>query len=64
MSLVNKKAAVLVKDVDAQNNLVQNVLTLFENEQQKQELATNIATLGKPDAANDIKKEVFKLISK
>jgi len=64
MSLVNKKAAVLVKDVDAPNILVQTVLSLLDNKEEMEQLANNIYALGKPNAAIDIKNEVMKLIGK
>lgn len=64
MSLVNKKAAVLVKDVDAPNILVKTVLSLLDNEEEMVELANNISALGKPNAATDIKNEVLKLVRK
>jgi len=64
MSLVNKKAAVLVKDVDAPNILVETVLSLLGNKEEMVLLANNISALGKPNAATDIKNEVMKLIGK
>jgi UDP-N-acetylglucosamine--N-acetylmuramyl-(pentapeptide) pyrophosphoryl-undecaprenol N-acetylglucosamine transferase len=64
MSLVNKKAAVLVKDVDAPNILVQSVLTLLGNKKEMIELSNQISVLGKPNAAIDIKNEVMKLVGK
>ena len=62
MSLVNKKAAVLVKDVDAPNILVQTVLSLLGNKEEMIELSNQISVLGKPNAAIDIKNEVMKLV--
>jgi UDP-N-acetylglucosamine--N-acetylmuramyl-(pentapeptide) pyrophosphoryl-undecaprenol N-acetylglucosamine transferase len=61
-SLVDKNAALLVKDVDAQANLVSCILSLLEDEAKMNELIKNIAVLGKPNAAEDISKEVFKII--
>jgi len=63
-SLVDKSAAVLVKDVDAQANLVQTVLTLFDDQQRMDALSANITLLGKPDAAKDIVKQVMAVIGK
>lgn len=62
MSLVNKNAAVLVKDVEAQDNLVKSAVSLFLDESKRMELAKNIAVLGKPNAAIDIRQEILKLI--
>ena len=64
MSLVNKKAAVLVKDVDAPNILVETVLSLLGNKEEMIELSNQISELGKPNAAIDIKNEVMKLVGK
>ena len=64
MSLVNKKAAMLVKDVDSPNILVQTVLSLLGNSVEMAELSNQISVLGKPNAAIDIKNEVMKLVGK
>lgn len=64
MSLVNKKAAVLVKDVDAPDILVETVLSLLGNSEEMIELSNQISALGKPNAAIDIKNEVMKLVGK
>jgi UDP-N-acetylglucosamine--N-acetylmuramyl-(pentapeptide) pyrophosphoryl-undecaprenol N-acetylglucosamine transferase len=64
MSLVNKKAAVLVKDVDSPNILVKTVLSLLGNKEEMTELSNQISALGKPNAAIDIKNEVMKLVGK
>jgi UDP-N-acetylglucosamine--N-acetylmuramyl-(pentapeptide) pyrophosphoryl-undecaprenol N-acetylglucosamine transferase len=62
MSLVNKLAAVLVKDNEAISNLGAKSLELINNKVLRDELSNNIAALGKPNAANDICEEVLKLI--
>ncbi len=61
-SLVDKNAALLVKDIDAHANLVTCILSLLEDEHKMNELKTNIATLGKPNAADDICNEILKII--
>lgn len=61
-SLVDKNAALLVKDIDAETNLVICVLSLLLDEEKMNELKQNIAALGKPNAAEDIRKEIFKII--
>ncbi|MGE0562092.1 MAG: undecaprenyldiphospho-muramoylpentapeptide beta-N-acetylglucosaminyltransferase [Flavobacteriales bacterium] len=61
MALVNNKAAVLVKDIDAKNDLMRVLLNLVNDVSLQQELKTNIAKLSKPDAANQIADEVIKL---
>ena len=61
MALVNKDAAVLVKDKDAQNILIDKALQLISTDKQLQELHNNILTLALPDSARVIAAEVIKL---
>lgn len=61
-SLVDKNAALLVKDVDSQTKLVPEILSLLQNEAKMEELSTNIAALGRPNAAEDICNEVMAII--
>ena len=61
MALVNKQAAVLVKDIDAHTKLVSTALQLIENEKTMQDLHTNILTLALPDSAKLIAQEVITL---
>ena len=61
MALVNKHAAVLVKDVEAGEKMVQTALELIQNEKTLQELHTNILTLALPDSAKLIAQEVITL---
>ncbi len=63
-SLVNKNAALLVKDVESITNLVPTVLDLLNNEVLQADLVKNITLLGKPNAAIDIAKEVLSIIKK
>lgn len=63
-SLVNKNAALLVKDVESITKLVPTVLSLLENEAQQADLKRNIAGLGKPNAAVDIAQEVLSIVAK
>ncbi len=62
MALVNRKAALMVKDVEADRVLVDRALNLIRDENQKQTLATQIKKLGLPNASEDIADEVIKLI--
>ena len=64
MALVNKHAAVLVKDVEAREKMVQTALELIQDEKTQQELQTNILTLALPDSAKLIAQEVIKLLQK
>ena len=61
MALVNKQAAVLVKDVEAREKMVQTALELIKDEKTLQELQTNILTLALPDSAKLIAQEVMTL---
>lgn len=61
MALVRKDAAVLVKDVDAQQQLVSTALQLIVDDTRLQQLHTNILTLALPDSAKHIALEVIRL---
>jgi UDP-N-acetylglucosamine--N-acetylmuramyl-(pentapeptide) pyrophosphoryl-undecaprenol N-acetylglucosamine transferase len=62
MALVNKNAAILVKDVDAKNEMVKTTFSLIKNEELINNLEKNIKLLAKPNAAKDIANEIFKLV--
>lgn len=64
MALVNKKAAVLVKDAGAAEHLVDNALRLMSNQDECKLLSTEICKLGIPDAADRILIEIEKLWGK
>lgn len=61
MALVNKKAAILVKDCEARTALIPALLDLLNSTTLQQELKTNIKQLAKPNAAEIIADEVIKL---
>ena len=62
MALVNKEAAVLVKDSEAVEKLLPPACSLIENPERIALLEKNIATLAKTDAAMTIAKEVYRVI--
>ena len=64
MALVKKDAAVLVKDIDAQNDLISTALSLIQDDNQLATLQKNILTLALPDSARLIAEEVIKLAKK
>ena len=64
MALVNKNAAVLVKDADAQNSLIDNALHLINDDARLAQLATNVSALAQRDSARRIADEVLKLVKK
>jgi len=63
MALVNENAAILVKDVDAVETLVDKTLALLKNETKCVELSANIKKLGIDNAAERILFEIEKLIN-
>lgn len=64
MALVRKDAAVLVKDIDAQNDLISTALSLIQDDNQLATLQKNILTLALPNSARLIAEEVMKLAKK
>jgi UDP-N-acetylglucosamine--N-acetylmuramyl-(pentapeptide) pyrophosphoryl-undecaprenol N-acetylglucosamine transferase len=64
MALVKKDAAVLVKDIDAQDVLITNALSLIQDNKKLASLHKNILTLALPDSARLIADEVMKLAKK
>jgi UDP-N-acetylglucosamine--N-acetylmuramyl-(pentapeptide) pyrophosphoryl-undecaprenol N-acetylglucosamine transferase len=61
MALVNKKAALIVRDADARKSLADTTIELLFNSQKTEELRTNIRKMAFPDAATVIAKEVLRL---
>ncbi|MEO8761713.1 MAG: undecaprenyldiphospho-muramoylpentapeptide beta-N-acetylglucosaminyltransferase [Bacteroidia bacterium] len=61
MSLVNKNAAILVKDTETQSKLITEAIALMKNETKQTELKQNIAKLALPNAAEVITNEILKL---
>ncbi len=62
MALVNENAAVLVKDADVKDKLIDEVIGLIGNEEKLAELAQNVVKFAKPDAAAHIVDELLKLV--
>ena len=62
MSLVNKNAAVLVKDAAAKTDLVDAILALIKDKNKQTELSENIQLLAKPNAAQDIVAVIYGVI--
>ena len=61
MALVNKDAAVLVKDIEAAERLIPTALELIKDEKRLQTLHENILQLAQKDSAKRIAEEVMKL---
>ncbi len=60
MALVDKKAAILVKDAEAKDELVKMVLTLMNDKSLQNELSKNITSMEKPEAVKNIVEEIKK----
>ena len=61
MALVNKDAAVLVRDADAADQLITTALDLLQDDKRLQTLHTNILKLAQKDSAKRIAEEVIAL---
>lgn len=64
MALVKKDAGVLVKDIDAKDQMVATALSLIHDTARLEALRANILTLALPDSAKRIAEEVMKLAQK
>ena len=64
MALVNRNAAILIKDSEAREKLCTETLTLINDVQQCYKLSENIGGLAFHDSANVIANEILSLINK
>ncbi|MEN8927295.1 MAG: undecaprenyldiphospho-muramoylpentapeptide beta-N-acetylglucosaminyltransferase [Flavobacteriales bacterium] len=62
MALVNNNAAVLVTDAEAPEALGKEIVELIEDKDKLVKLSVNIIGFGRPNAAETIANEVFKLV--
>ena len=62
MALIEKNAALMVKDSEAQDQLGQVIFDLLENENTQQYLGDNIKKLAMPNSSKHIVDEVLKLV--
>ena len=62
MALVNKGAAMMVRDADAPHKLMETACALLAEPEKIAEMEKNIATLALPDAADTIAEEVYGII--
>ena len=62
MALVGKNAALMVRDAEAEEKLIDTFEGLLADEARLADLETNILKLGKKDASEVIAKEVLKLV--
>jgi UDP-N-acetylglucosamine--N-acetylmuramyl-(pentapeptide) pyrophosphoryl-undecaprenol N-acetylglucosamine transferase len=63
MALVEKRAAIYIKDADEVKQLIPRAIALVQEALQLKELSDNIKLLAKPNAATDIAEEVLKLVA-
>lgn len=61
MALVNKEAAVLVRDAEAGDKLIDTAIALINDEKQLKKLHTNVLKLAQKDSARRIAEEVIAL---
>ena len=61
MALVNKNAAVLVRDVEAADKLIPTAFELILDDKRLKQLHTNVLKLAQKDSARRIAEEVIKL---
>ncbi len=62
IALVNKQAAVMVKDDEASAKLADTIFDILTNEQKQRELSENISQLAISDAADRIANELFAML--
>lgn len=62
MALVNKDAALIVKDSEAVEKLMETALSLIRDEERIKRIEKNVAPLARLDAAQTIVDEVYKLV--
>jgi UDP-N-acetylglucosamine--N-acetylmuramyl-(pentapeptide) pyrophosphoryl-undecaprenol N-acetylglucosamine transferase len=61
LALVNRKAAIMIKDNEAKLNLIGAAFDLLNNETLQKELSTNIKQMAIPNAAEKIVEEIMKV---
>ena len=64
MALVDRGAALYVRDADAKEQLLPLAITTAKDTAMLKQLAENAKAMGLPDSANIIAKEVIKLTEK
>lgn len=64
MALVDKNAAVFVKDSETAEKLISTAVELIEDEKRVLELENNIEDFARPNADSDIANEIIKLINR
>jgi UDP-N-acetylglucosamine--N-acetylmuramyl-(pentapeptide) pyrophosphoryl-undecaprenol N-acetylglucosamine transferase len=63
LALVNKNAAILVRDADAKEKMVSTALEILKDVELQKSLSKNMRDLGKPNAAADIVAVIKKIVA-
>ncbi len=63
MALVERQAAILIKDAEAREKLADEALALLNNEMKQVQLKNNISTFDMPNAADRIVDELLKVLN-
>ncbi len=61
MALVNKGAAIMIKDSEAKLSLIGAAFDLLKNDAQQKQLSAAISQMGIPNAADRIVDEILKV---
>jgi UDP-N-acetylglucosamine--N-acetylmuramyl-(pentapeptide) pyrophosphoryl-undecaprenol N-acetylglucosamine transferase len=64
MALVNKDAAIMVRDAEAKEKLMATACELIEDTEKTALLEKNIGKLALPDAAMTIVDEIYRILKK
>jgi len=64
LALVNKNAAIMIRDVNAVKDLIPKALELIQNDAELENLSKNIILLAQKNSADRIADEVFKITGK
>lgn len=64
MALVKQNAAIMIPDIQSRERLIKESLSLLGKDAELKKLRKNIALLAKPNAADDIADEIFKMIKR
>ena len=62
MALVNKQAALIVKDAEAKEQLIGLAISTVKDDAKLRSLSENVLKLALPDSADIIAKEVIKIV--
>jgi UDP-N-acetylglucosamine--N-acetylmuramyl-(pentapeptide) pyrophosphoryl-undecaprenol N-acetylglucosamine transferase len=62
-ALAKENATILIKDSEAQDKLIEEVIELLRNTEKQKELSVNIKKMGRPNAAKDIVKQLMEIVN-